>query len=199
MMLAPDRLDYQVIASWVPQDARVLDLGCGDGELLAHLRETRGAVGYGVENDPERVLGCVRNGISVLQIDLEQGLYGFRDASFDVVVMSDALQALHRTEKVLREMLRVGAEAILSFPNFAYWKHRRAIMEGHMPVSDRLPYQWYDTPNVRFFTIVDFDALCEKLGLRVRERLVLDDQGRPVEEEPNFLGSFALYRLGRDS
>ncbi|MBK7662682.1 MAG: methionine biosynthesis protein MetW [Sterolibacteriaceae bacterium] len=199
MMIAPDRLDYQVIASWVPQDARVLDLGCGDGELLAHLRETRGAVGYGVENDPERVLGCVRNGISVLQIDLEQGLYGFRDASFDVVVMSDALQALHRTEKVLREMLRVGAEAILSFPNFAYWKHRRAIMEGHMPVSDRLPYQWYDTPNVRFFTIVDFDALCEKLGLRVRERLVLDDQGRPVEEEPNFLGSFALYRLGRDS
>jgi methionine biosynthesis protein MetW len=199
MMLAPDRLDYQVIASWVPQEARVLDLGCGDGELLAHLRETRGAVGYGVENDPERVLGCVRNGISVLQIDLEQGLYGFRDASFDVVVMSDALQALHRTEKVLREMLRVGAEAILSFPNFAYWKHRRAIMEGHMPVSDRLPYQWYDTPNVRFFTIVDFDALCEKLGLRVRERLVLDDQGRPVEEEPNFLGSFAFYRLGRDS
>jgi methionine biosynthesis protein MetW len=199
MMHAPDRLDYDVIASWVPQAARVLDLGCGDGELLAHLRETRGAVGYGVENDPERVLGCVRNGINVLQIDLEQGLYGFRDASFDVVVMSNALQALHRTEKVLREMLRVGAEAILSFPNFAYWKHRQAIMEGHMPVSDRLPYQWYDTPNVRFFTIVDFEALCAKLDLRVRESLVLDDQGRPVEEEPNFLGSFALYRLGRDN
>ena len=194
-----EKATMQALAALVPQGSRVLDLGCGDGELLAHLRETRGAVGYGVENDPERVLGCVRNGISVLQIDLEQGLYGFRDASFDVVVMSDALQALHRTEKVLREMLRVGAEAILSFPNFAYWKHRRAIMEGHMPVSDRLPYQWYDTPNVRFFTIVDFDALCEKLGLRVRERLVLDDQGRPVEEEPNFLGSFAFYRLGRDS
>ena len=125
-MHAPDRLDYDVIASWVPQAARVLDLGCGDGELLAHLRTTRGAVGYGVENDPERVLGCVKNGINVLQIDLEQGLYGFRDASFDVVVMSNALQALHRTEKVLREMLRVGAEAILSFPNFAYWKHRQA-------------------------------------------------------------------------
>lgn len=198
-MHAPDRLDYDVIASWVPQAARVLDLGCGDGELLAHLRTTRGAVGYGVENDPARVLGCVKNGINVLQIDLEQGLYGFRDASFDVVVMSNALQALHRTEKVLREMLRVGAEAILSFPNFAYWKHRQAIMEGHMPVSDRLPYQWYDTPNVRFFTIVDFEALCAKLDLRVRESLVLDDQGRPVEEEPNFLGSFALYRLGRDN
>jgi methionine biosynthesis protein MetW len=199
MMHAPDRLDYDFIASWVPQAARVLDLGCGDGELLAHLRETRGAVGYGVENDPERVLGCVKNGINVLQIDLEQGLYGFRDASFDVVVMSNALQALHRTEKVLREMLRVGAEAILSFPNFAYWKHRQAIMEGHMPVSDRLPYQWYDTPNVRFFTIVDFEALCAKLEVRVRESLVLDDQGRPVVEEPNFLGSFALYRLGRDN
>lgn len=197
-MHAPERLDYDVIASWVPQAARVLDLGCGDGELLAHLREARGAVGYGVENDPDCVVACVRNGINVLQIDLEQGLYGFRDASFDVVVMSNALQALHRTEKVLREMLRVGSEAILSFPNFAYWKHRRAIMEGHMPVSDRLPYQWYDTPNVRFFTIVDFEALCAKLGLAVRERFVLDDQGRPVDEEPNFLGSLALYRLGRD-
>lgn len=199
MIDSAGRLDYDVIASWVPQSARVLDLGCGDGELLAHLRTTRGAVGYGVENDPERVLGCVKNGISVLQIDLEEGLYGFRDASFDVVVMSNALQALHRTEKVLREMLRVGAEAIVSFPNFAYWKHRRAIMEGHMPVSDSLPYQWYDTPYVRFFTIVDFEALCAKLDLRVRESLVLDDQGRPVEGEPNFLGSFAIYRLGRDN
>lgn len=197
-MNGADRLDYAAIASWVPQAARVLDLGCGDGELLAHLRQVRGAVGYGVENDPQRVLGCIKNGINVLQIDLEQGLYGFRDASFDVVVMSNALQALHRTEKVLREMLRVGAEAIVSFPNFAYWKHRQAIMEGHMPVSDRLPYQWYDTPYVRFFTIVDFEALCGKLDLRVRERLVLDDLGRPVDEEPNFLGSFALYRLGRD-
>ncbi len=196
-MHAADRLDYDVIASWVPQAARVLDLGCGDGELLSHLREVRNAAGYGVENDPDRVLACVKNGINVLQIDLEEGLYAFRDASFDVVVMSNALQALHRTEKVLREMLRVGSEAILSFPNFAYWKHRQAIMEGHMPVSDRLPYQWYDTPNVRFFTIVDFDALCAKLGLAVRERLVLDGQGRPVSEEPNFLGSFALYRLGR--
>lgn len=197
-MNGADRLDYAAIASWVPQAARVLDLGCGDGELLAHLRQVRGAVGYGVENDPQRVLGCIKNGINVLQIDLEQGLYGFRDASFDVVVMSNALQALHRTEKVLREMLRVGVEAIVSFPNFAYWKHRQAIMEGHMPVSDRLPYQWYDTPYVRFFTIVDFEALCGKLDLRVRERLVLDDLGRPVDEEPNFLGSFALYRLGRD-
>lgn len=190
------RIDYDVIAGWVSPGARVLDLGCGDGALLRHLKDSRGASGYGVEIDIERVISCMRNGINVLQIDLEKGLYDFVDQSFDLVIISNALQTLHRTEKLLTEMLRVGREAVVSFPNFAFWKHRMAIMDGHMPVSDRLPYQWYDTPNVRFFTIADFEALCEKLGIEIRERLVLDDAGQPVQDEPNFLGSFALYRLG---
>ncbi|MFZ5504463.1 methionine biosynthesis protein MetW [Methyloversatilis discipulorum] len=190
------RIDYDVIAGWVSPGARVLDLGCGDGALLRHLKDSRGASGYGVEIDIERVISCMRNGINVLQIDLEKGLYDFVDQSFDLVIISNALQTLHRTEKLLTEMLRVGREAVVSFPNFAFWKHRMAIMDGHMPVSDRLPYQWYDTPNVRFFTIADFEALCAKLGIEIRERLVLDDTGQPVQDEPNFLGSFALYRLG---
>lgn len=197
MNSASHRIDYDVIASWVAPGSRVLDLGCGDGALLRHLRETREASGYGVEIDRERVLACMRNGINVLQIDLEEGLYDFDDASFSLVIISNALQTLHRTEKLLTEMLRVGREAVVSFPNFAYWKHRLAIMEGHMPVSDRLPYQWYDTPNVRFFTIADFEALCTRLDILVRERLVLDDAGDPVLEDANFQGSFALYRLGR--
>ncbi|WP_018227553.1 methionine biosynthesis protein MetW [Methyloversatilis universalis] len=190
------RIDYDVIAGWVSPGARVLDLGCGDGALLRHLQESRGATGYGVEIDIERVIAGMKNGINVLQIDLEKGLYDFVDQSFDLVIISNALQTLHRTEKLLTEMLRVGREAVVSFPNFAYWKHRVAIMDGRMPVSDRLPYQWYDTPNVRFFTIADFEALCDKLGIAIRERLVLDDAGQPVRDEPNFLGSFALYRLG---
>jgi methionine biosynthesis protein MetW len=193
------RIDYDVIASWVAEGARVLDLGCGDGALLRHLKDTRSASGYGAEIDIERVIACMKNGINVLQIDLEEGLYDFKDQSFDLVIISNALQALHRTEKLLSEMLRVGREAVVSFPNFAYWKHRVSIMDGHMPVSDRLPYQWYDTPNVRFFTIADFEQLCDKLGIEVRERLVLDDAGQPVTDEPNFLGSFALYRLGRST
>lgn len=190
------RIDYDVIAGWVSPGARVLDLGCGDGALLRHLKNSRGASGYGVEIDVERVIACMKNGINVLQIDLEKGLYDFVDQSFDLVIISNALQTLLRTEKLLTEMLRVGREAVVSFPNFAFWKHRMAIMDGHMPVSDRLPYQWYETPNVRFFTVVDFEALCGKLGIGIRERLVLDDTGQRVTDEPNFLGSFALYRLG---
>lgn len=196
-MNEPDiRIDHDVIASWVSEGARVLDLGCGDGTLLRHLKDQCKASGYGVEIDIDRVIAGMKNGINVLQIDLEKGLYDFEDRSFDLVIISNALQTLHRTEKLLREMLRVGREAVVSFPNFAYWKHRVAIMDGHMPVSDRLPFQWYDTPNVRFFTIADFEQLCAKLGIEIRERLVLDDAGKPVTDEPNFLGSFALYRLG---
>ena len=177
------RYDYDVIANWIEPGERVLDLGCGDGSLLRHLSTVRQVRGYGVENDPERIVACARNGINVIQIDMEQGLAGFDDGFFDHVIMSLSLQAMRNTQGILAEMLRVGREAVVSFPNFAYWRHRQAILNGRMPVSKNLPYQWYDTPNVRFFTIVDFEALCAQLGIVVRERLAFDEAGRPVRGE----------------
>lgn len=190
------RFDFEVIARWVQPGDTALDLGCGDGSLLAFLRDNRGIKGYGVEADPDRVVACIRNGVNVLQIDLEKGLTDFNDGQFDHVIMSLSLQAVHHTEKILDEMLRVGREAVVSFPNFGYWKHRQAILNGRMPVSETLPYEWYDTPNVRFFTIADFEALCEQRGIRILERAAFDED-KPVAEEANFLASMAMYRLAR--
>ena len=186
--------ELEIISGWIAQRTRVLDLGCGDGRLLQHLWQTKQAPGYGVEIADEHVLECIRNDVNVLQMDLEDGLSAFRDHSFDSVILSETLQAIHRQEPLLREMLRVGREAIVSFPNFGYWKARIQIaLAGHMPVSKELPYQWYDTPNVHHCTLVDFEALCEKLGVRILERLVLDG-GRQVSFLPNLLGSLAVYR-----
>ena len=193
-----ERFDFAVIANWIPQGERVLDLGCGDGKLLSYLRKTRGILGYGVEIDHESVLGCIRNGVDVMQIDIEGGLSGFENHSFKYAIISQALQAMHATERILNEMLRVANEAVVSFPNFAYRANRVAIADGHMPVSEDLPYEWYDTPNVRFFTIADFEALCAKLGIVIRARLAFDDTGRPVTDDPNLNGSLAFYRLARD-
>ena len=192
-----ERFDFAVIANWIPRGERVLDLGCGDGKLLRYLRETRGIDGYGVEIDAESVLGCIRNDVDVIQIDIEGGLSGFEDQSFDHVIISQALQAMRATERILSEMLRVADEAVVSFPNFAYRANRAAIADGHMPVSEDLPYEWYETPNVRFFTIVDFEALCTNLGIEIRERLAFDDAGQVVTDDPNMNGSLAFYRLGR--
>ena len=191
-----NRQDYEVIAGWVYEGARVLDLGCGDGCLLRHLASTRQARGYGIERDAERVTACLKNRVNVLQIDLEPGLAGFEDGQFDYVVMSLSLQAVHNTEGILAEMLRVGREAVVSFPNFGYWRHREAINAGHMPVSESLPYQWYNTPNVRFFTMDDFEQLCAQRGIAVLERAAFDEDRR-IEEDPNKFASVALYRLGR--
>lgn len=192
-----ERFDFAVIANWIPPGERVLDLGCGDGRLLRYLSETRDVTGYGVEIDRESVLGCIRNGVDVIQMDIECGLSGFEDASFEHVIISQALQTMHTTERILGEMLRVAAEAVVSFPNFAYRTNRAAIAAGHMPVSEDLPYDWFDTPNVRFFTIVDFENLCARLGIEIRERLAFDEAGCEVSEDPNLNGSLAFYRLGR--
>tara|TARA_R110002049_G_scaffold95365_13_gene234160 strand:- start:868 stop:1461 length:594 start_codon:yes stop_codon:yes gene_type:complete len=190
------RFDFDVIAAWISPGETVLDLGCGDGSLLAHLVETRGVRGWGVENDPDNLVACVANGVNVIQVDLEKGLAGFEDGFFDHVIMSLSLQTIHNTRAILDEMLRVGHEAVVSFPNFGYWRHRQSIMNGRMPVSESLPHQWFDTPNVRFFTIADFEALCADAGIAVRERLAFDDD-RPVVEEANFMANFAVFRLGR--
>ena len=192
-----ERFDFAVIADWIAPGEHVLDLGCGDGRLLRYLSEHKGITGYGVEIDHESILGCIRNGVDVIQIDIEGGLSGFEDRSFGYAIISQALQAMRSTERILGEMLRVAEEAIVSFPNFAYRVNREAIAAGHMPVSEDLPYEWYDTPNVRFFTIVDFEALCARMGIEIRERLAFDVFGRQVSDDPNLNGSLAFYRLGR--
>ena len=192
------RYDYEVITQWIEPGEKVLDLGCGDGDLLSHLIKERQVQGYGVENDPIKLQASVRNGINVIQMDLEKGLVGLEDGFFDHVIMSLSLQAIHNTQGILHEMLRVANEAVVSFPNFGYWRHRQSILNGRMPVSDSLPHQWYNTPNVRFFTIADFDALCEMNGIAVRERLGFDE-GKLILDEPNFLASVAVYRLGRNA
>jgi methionine biosynthesis protein MetW len=190
------RFDFDVIARWIRPEERVLDLGCGDGSLLKFLAAERGIRGYGVENDPDNLLACVRNGVNVLQFNLEKGLQGFEDDSFDHVIMSLSLQTVRHTEGLIREMLRVGHEAVVSFPNFGHRSHREAIARGRMPVSEALPYQWYDSPNVRFFTIADFEALCAENGIEIRQGIFFD-QGREVVTDPNLNAELALYRLGR--
>lgn len=203
MTNALGRADFDVIASWVAPGHRVLDLGCGNGALLRHLIDSRQVVGWGVEIDKSDVLAAIRNGISVIQSNLEDGLRDFADQSFDHVVLSRTLQTVRHTEDILREMLRVGREAVVSFPNFAYWKNLRSVLNGRMPVSEDLPYQWYNSPNVRFFTLLDFEALCEQMALTVVERQVLDEEGQVVAADSardlNFLGSLAVYRLTRNS
>ena len=191
------RTDFAAIASWIPQGARVLDLGCGDGSLLSYLKETRGVSGYGIENDDASIIKCIENGVNVIQVNLESGMREIADQSFDVVILSQTLQAMKRTEAVVAEMLRVGTEAIVTFPNFGYWKHRVQIaLGGRMPVSEDLPYQWYDTPNVHLFTIADFEAFCAERDYRVLNRLVLNDAGKQVMM-PNLLGTLALYRFSK--
>jgi methionine biosynthesis protein MetW len=190
------RADFSTIAGWVAPSARVLDLGCGDGSLLAYLRGSRRVSGYGIEIDDAGVLASIGNGINVIQSDLESGLAGFDDQTFDNVILSQTLQAMRRIEELVGEMLRVGREAIVSFPNFGHWSHRLQVLAGRMPVSKSLPYEWYNTPNVHLCTVADFDAFCSRRGFQVLERVVLRD-GQRVSTLPNLLGSLAIYRFRR--
>lgn len=191
---AHERRDFAAIARWIAPGSKVLDLGCGDGSLLGYLRDTLNVRGYGVEKDDANVLACIQNGINVIQMNLEEGLAGFEENSFDVVILSQTLQAVYQTERIVLEMLRVGKEVIVTFPNFGYWKHRLDILFGNMPLSKSLPYQWFDTPNVHMCTIHDFDDFCASHGIRVMERVVMNNEGT-VAWLPNLLGSLAMYRF----
>jgi methionine biosynthesis protein MetW len=188
------RPDFDAIAQWIRPSTRVLDLGCGNGDLLQYLTDKRAAKGYGVEISDENLLSSVRRGINVIQMDLESGLSVFESNSFDYVVLSQTLQAVQNTELVVKEMLRVGKEGIVTFPNFGYWQHRLDIMRGRMPVSEDLPYQWYDTPNIHLCTLKDFETFCARLGVKVLERMVLT-RGRVIQSRANFFGAMAVYRL----
>lgn len=192
------RPDFAAIAAWIPAGASVLDLGCGDGSLLDYLKTERSVRGYGVEIDDANILRCIARGVNVIQSNLEDGLSGFENGAFDFVILSQTLQATRHTEKLLREMLRVGREGIVSFPNFGYWKNRLQVLRGNMPVSKILPYQWYDTPNVHLCTLRDFEHLCDDLGLRILDQRVISG-GREVSLLPNLLGSTAVYRIKLDA
>jgi len=184
------------IAALVPEGSRVLDLGCGDGAMLAHLQATRGCSGYGVEIDDANVLACVKRGVNVIQLNLEQGLALFDDASFDVVLQIDTLQHLRNAEVMLRETVRVGRVGIVAFPNFAHWPNRLSVLMGRMPVTKRLPYQWYDTPNIRVGTHADLGTLARSNGLQVLDSFGLQD-GQPVRVLPNWLAGTSVYKLAR--
>ena len=192
-----DTAVLQSIARLVPEGSRVLDLGCGDGALLDLLTREKSCTGYGIEIDDDNVLACVQRGINVLQLNLHQGLKAFQDESFDVVLQIDTLQHLRNAETMLRETARVGRVGIVAFPNFAHWPNRLSVLRGRMPVTRRLPYQWYDTPNIRVGTYRDFDALARKNGLRVLDSFGLQD-GQEVRWLPNARAGTAVFKLAAD-
>ena len=191
-----DEQIQHAIAALVPEGSRVLDLGCGDGAMLAHLQATRACSGYGVEIDDANVLACVKRGVNVIQLNLEQGLALFDDASFDVVLQIDTLQHMRNAEVMLRETVRVGRVGIVAFPNFAHWPNRLSVLMGRMPVTKRLPYQWYDTPNIRVGTHADLGTLARSNGLQVLDSFGLQD-GQPVRLLPNWLAGTSVYKLAR--
>ncbi|MEO7127545.1 MAG: methionine biosynthesis protein MetW [Rhodoferax sp.] len=185
------------IARLVPDGARVLDLGCGDGALLAHLQATRDCSGYGIEIDDANVQACVKRGVNVIQLNLDEGLAIFDDASFDVVLQIDTLQHLRNAEVMLRETARVGRLGIVAFPNFAHWPNRLRVLQGRMPVTRRLPYQWYDTPNIRVGTYRDFEVLARKNGLKIVDAFGLQE-GRDVRFMPNARAGTAVFKFQRN-
>ena len=184
----------QALAELVPPGSRVLDLGCGDGAMLAHLKKTRGCTGYGVEIDDANVLACVKRGVNVIQLNLDEGLNMFEDASFDVVLQIDTLQHLRNAEVMLLETVRVGRVGIVAFPNFAHWPNRLSVLKGRMPVTKRLPYQWFDTPNIRVGTHADLGLLAQRSGLTVLDSFGIQD-GETVRFLPNLRAGTSVYKL----
>lgn len=193
------RIDQQLAERWIKPHSRVLDLGCGSGELLAHMQNKHGIRAYGLEIDQEKIAIATGRGLNIIQQDLNLGLKQFADQSFDYVVMAQALQAVDAPDILLRDMVRVGREAIITFPNFAHWKPRSFLaLKGMMPVSKALPYTWYNTPNIHLCTFKDFEALCQDNGIRIINRLAVNDTqqaSKLMKYLPNLFGEIAIYRV----
>jgi len=195
------RSDLNIIQSWVNPESQVLDLGCGQGHLLAFLKRHKKCHGYGLEINPDSIVNCVEKGINVVEHDLNNGLSHFKDGAMDTVIMTQALQAVSRPDELLEDMLRVGKEAIITFPNFGYWRTRFYLLgKGKMPMSKTLPYNWYDTPNIHMCTFRDFEKLCREKGLRILDRTVVDSahqESLAIKLWPNLLGEIAIYRVSK--
>lgn len=195
------RRDLAIISELVRSGARVLDLGCGDGELLEFLQREKGVNGYGLEIDAAKITTCIQRGVNVIEQDLDRGLQGFASLSFDLVVMTETLQAVRAPSLLIDEMLRIGTECIVTFPNFAHWRCRVYLAsKGRMPVSQHLPHHWYNTPNIHLCTFADFEQLCREKNLEIIDRFVVDSdyQSAPLMDRvPNLFGAIAVYRLGR--
>ncbi|UTF59267.1 methionine biosynthesis protein MetW [Gilvimarinus sp. DA14] len=194
------RFDFNQLLTWIAPESRVLDLACGDGSLLALLSEKKQVQGYGLEIDPQQIQTCITRGVNVINQNLEHGLGNFEDNSFDTVLMTQALQTMRYPHIVLDEMLRVGKECIITFPNFGHWKARYHLaIKGRMPVSDLLPYEWYDTPNIHFCTFTDFEVLCREKHINVLHRQVVNQQSAQWlgNLSPNLFGETAIYHLSK--
>ena len=195
------RPDQEIIQRWIEPDSRVLDLGCGDGSLLANLKLTKKVKGIGLEIDSDKIQTCVERGLNVIEQNLDAGLWNFQTDSFDTVLLAQTLQALSHPDQLIDEMLRVGRKGIVTFPNFGNWKSRVYLSsKGRMPVSKFMPHAWYDTPNIHFCTVRDFDALCKEKNIRILERTVVDlkhEGSLSMRLLPNLLGEIAIYHIAR--
>lgn len=201
------KIDYQLAERWIKPKAKVLDLGCGNGDLLAHLQKKRGVFGYGIEIDQDKINDCITKGINVIEQDLNAGLARFADQSFDTVVMARALQAVREPDQLLLDMLRVGKEVIVTFPNFAHWQNRIHLgIKGKMPMSEALPFAWYNTPNIHLCTFKDFEKLCDDHDIRIINRFAVQESEKPypwalaqiIRQNPNLLADIAIYRVTKD-
>ncbi|OUS18265.1 methionine biosynthesis protein MetW [Gammaproteobacteria bacterium 50_400_T64] len=195
------RIDLDILQQWIPMDGRVLDLGCGDGTLMKSLADNRQASGYGLEIDADQITACIGRGVNVIETDLNEGLGNFLNDSFDTVIMTYSLQVMRRPDQLIDEMLRVGKECIVTFPNFGNIRTRSYLMlRGRMPVTKQLSHQWYDTPNIHFCTVHDFDALCETKNIRILHREVVTERFPDKQLKglwPNLFGETAIYHLAK--